>query len=200
MAIELKPLSYEMDALEPYMSLETVEYHYGHHARGYVEKLRGLLEDRSDYHGLSLDEVLAKARSDGAGKLQALAGQAANHEFFFAGLGPKAGGDPPDEVARPLREAFGSLGELKKRVADAATGVMGSGWVWLARRPGGTLAVEVTHDADTLLGSTQTPLLVCDVWEHAYYLDYRHRRAKYVEAFWHLVDWTVVAARMDSGE
>jgi Fe-Mn family superoxide dismutase len=143
--------------------------------------------------------VLSKARRDGASKLLALAGQAANHAFFFEGLTPKGGGEAPDALARPIKEEFGSLGDLRTRFGDAATGVMGSGWVWLARRPGGTLAVEVTHDADSLIGGPDIPLLVCDVWEHAYYLDFRHRRAKYVEAFWNLVDWSVVAERAGAG-
>ena len=188
MAFELPPLPYSKDALEPHMSRETLEYHYGKHHNSYVEKLNGLIKD-SPEAAKSLEEVVKSS----SGGVFNNAAQVWNHTFFWNCLSPEGGGAPGGDIAKAIDETFGSFDEFKKQFNDSAVGNFGSGWTWLVKNPGGTLAVVNTSNAGTpLTDEGSTPLLTVDVWEHAYYIDYRNARPKYLEGFWNLVNWDFV--------
>jgi len=189
MAFELPPLPFARDALVPLISPETIDYHYGKHHRAYVDNLNRLTES-TDWAARSLEELVRTA--DGA--IFNNAAQVWNHSFYWSGLSPSGGGGPHGELADRITEAFGGVGGFTERFTAAAVGHFGSGWAWLVRRADGALAVTSTANADNPLRSGDTPLLTCDVWEHAYYIDYRNARPRYVEAFWKLVDWEFVAA------
>jgi Fe-Mn family superoxide dismutase len=186
MSHELAALPYATDALQPHLSKETLEFHYGKHHKGYVERLNALVPG-TKYEKLSLHETVLA--SVGEAKIFNPAAQIWNHDFYWKGLSPKGGGDPKGAMADGLVTAFGSVDGFRKKFAEAATGHFGSGWAWLVRKKDGALDVVQTHDAACPITDGLTPLLTCDVWEHAYYVDYRNARPKYVEAFWKLVNW-----------
>jgi Fe-Mn family superoxide dismutase len=185
MAFELPNLPYAMDALKPHISAETLEFHHGKHHAAYVNNLNNLIKGTPN-EGKSLEDII---RSAPAGGLFNNAAQHFNHSFYWKSLAPNAGGEPRGPVADAIKKAFGSFEEFKKKFTEAATTHFGSGWAWLVRKADGSLAIETTHDAGTPLTTGGKPILTCDVWEHAYYIDYRNARPKYVEAFWHLVNW-----------
>jgi Fe-Mn family superoxide dismutase len=185
MAFELPNLPYAMDALKPHISAETLEFHHGKHHAAYVNNLNNLIKGTPN-EGKSLEDII---RSAPAGGLFNNAAQHFNHSFYWKSLAPNAGGEPRGPVADAIKKAFGSFEEFKKKFTEAATTHFGSGWAWLVRKADGSLAIEATHDAGTPLTTGGKPILTCDVWEHAYYIDYRNARPKYVEAFWHLVNW-----------
>ena len=186
----LPPLPYAEDALAPAISRETLAYHYGRHHHGYVRALNEQLA-RSPLRGLSLRRLVQKAE----GTLFNVAAQAWNHEFYWQCLSPERGLRPSGALGHRIREDFGSLDSLLQALRVSALAKFGSGWTWLVRRQDGSLAVENTDDADTpIRGSRHAPLFVCDVWEHAYYLDYRNDRARYVDAALGIVNWDFVAA------
>lgn len=186
----LTPLPYALDALEPVLSRETLEFHHGKHHRTYVEKLNGLVEG-SAMAGRTIEELMARS----TGTLFNNAAQVWNHDFYFAGMAPNAGGDPQGELGKLLRSSFGSLEKFRETFRKHAVDNFGSGWTWLVKTRDGQLVVRNTDDADNPLSSGDTPLLCCDVWEHAYYIDYRHERPRYVDAFWKVVNWDVVLKR-----
>jgi Fe-Mn family superoxide dismutase len=191
MSFELPPLPYALDALEPHISRETLEYHYGKHHRTYVDNLNKLVEG-TPMARASLLEVVRSA----SGPVFNNAAQAWNHTFYFESLGPKGGGDPTGEVARAIVSAFGSVETFREKFSEKAVSLFGSGWAWLVRRRDGSLDILQTSNADTPVRTDDAqPLLTCDVWEHAYYIDYRNARAKYVSSFWNTVDWKAVAKR-----
>ena len=185
MAFELPQLPYAMDALKPHLSAETLEYHHGKHHAAYVNNLNNLVKG-SPNESKSLEDIIKSAPSGG---LFNNAAQHFNHSFYWKSLAPKAGGAPKGAIADTIKSGFGSFDEFKKKFTDAATTHFGSGWAWLVRKPDGSLAIEATHDAGTPLTSGNRPILTCDVWEHAYYIDYRNARPRYLEAFWNLVNW-----------
>src|SRR5262245_33062680 len=185
---ELPPLPFEADALEPYTSRETVAVHYGEHHRGYVARLNELIRG-SIYEGLPLADVVRKSN----GPLFNNAAQAWNHSFYWRCLSPTVGKTVSRELADAIDAAFGSRDAFAAQFKTFAAAKFGSGWTWLVRTEDGSLAIRNSNDADNPLRSNQTPLLACDVWEHAYYLDYRNERAKYVDGFWHLVNWNFVS-------
>jgi Fe-Mn family superoxide dismutase len=191
MAIELPQLPYEKNALEPHISAETLEYHYGKHHQGYVNKLNGMLEG-SDAAGKSLEDIIKT--SDGG--MFNNAAQIWNHTFYWNSLSPNGGGDPTGKLADALTKAFGSVDAFREKFSTAAAGNFGSGWTWLVQRTDGSLAIVNTANAATPVTGDDKPLLTIDVWEHAYYIDYRNARPKYVEAFWNLVNWDFAAANM----
>ncbi|PWB72933.1 MAG: superoxide dismutase [Fe] [Holophagae bacterium] len=195
MAFTLPALPYDQDALAPLISPETIEYHYGKHHRAYLDNLNRLSEG-TDWAARSLEEIVRRA--DGA--LFNNAAQVWNHSFYWNCLSPDEAGGPHGEPARRIAEAFGSVDAFTERFTAAAVGHFGSGWAWLVRRGDGSLAVTSTANADNPLRAGDTPLLTCDVWEHAYYIDYRNARARYVEAFWKLVDWQFVASQLACSE
>ena len=185
---ELPPLPYSMDALAPHLSAETLAYHYGKHHRAYVNKLNELVHG-SEFEAMSLPELIRKS----SGPMFNNAAQVWNHSFYWNCIGPRRGGRASAELARAIDACFGSFDGFAARFKSSAAAKFGSGWTWLTKRADGVLAIHNTDDADNPLRSNELPLLVCDVWEHAYYIDYRNERAKYIEAFWQLVNWDFVA-------
>ena len=184
---ELRPLPYALDALEPHLSRETLEFHHGKHHRTYVTKLNELVQG-GPFERASLEEIVSRA--DGA--IFNNAAQVWNHDFYWDCLSPSGGGEPTGELARSITSSFGSFGEFRDKFSKAAEGRFGSGWAWLAIGKDGALEVFSTSNADTPLRSGKVALLTCDVWEHAYYIDYRNARPDYVKAFWNLVNWKFV--------
>jgi Fe-Mn family superoxide dismutase len=184
---KLQPLPYPMDALEPDISQETLEYHYGKHHAKYVDKLNNLIQD-SGYADLSLEDIIRTA----SGAVFNNAAQVWNHTFYWHCLSPDGGGTPDKQVAIAIQREFSSFEAFREDFTNAATGLFGSGWVWLARQPNGQLAITATQNAETPLREGAVPLLTCDVWEHAYYIDYRNSRPQYLEAFWKHVNWDFV--------
>jgi Fe-Mn family superoxide dismutase len=189
MPFDLPPLPYATDALQPHLSRETLELHWGKHHRGYVERLNALVPG-TRYEKLSLDEVVRASVAEP--KVFNSAAQAWNHAFYWNGLSPRGGGGPAGALADALSAAFGDVDSFRRKFTEAAVGHFGSGWAWLVKRKDGALDVVSTHDAACPITDGHRPLLTCDVWEHAYYVDYRNARPKYVEGFWKLVNWDFV--------
>ncbi|HYA36379.1 MAG TPA: superoxide dismutase [Candidatus Binataceae bacterium] len=184
MAFELPNLPYSMDALAPYISKETLEFHHGKHHAAYVNRLNELTKGTPD-ENKKLEEIVKSAK----GVLFNQAGQHWNHSFYWKSLAPKAGGEPKGKIADAIKKSFGGFDAFKEKFSAAATGHFGSGWAWLVQGAGGELEIVQTHDAGCPIVEGKTPILTCDVWEHAYYIDYRNARPKYVEAYWNLVNW-----------
>jgi len=195
MTFHLPPLPWEPAALEPHISRTTIETHYGRHHRGYVDKLNALVKGtpRADW---SLERLVRKSQ----GAVMHQAAQAWNHEFYWHSLRPAGGARPTGALRAAIEASFGSLAKLQEAMTAAATEHFGSGWAWLVADARGRLAVVDTHDADTPLREHRRPLLGCDVWEHAYYLDHHEDRAAYVKAFWHVANWEFAAANLARGE
>jgi Fe-Mn family superoxide dismutase len=191
MAIELPALPYDRTALEPHISAETIDYHYSKHHQTYVTNLNNLIVG-TEYENADLESIVRKAQ----GGLFNNAAQVWNHTFYWNCLKPNGGGAPTGKLADAINAAFGSFDAFKAEFTKTAIGTFGSGWAWLVQRADGTLALVSTSNAATPLTGTDKPLLTCDVWEHAYYVDYRNARPKYVEAFWNLVNWDFVSAQM----
>ncbi len=191
MAHELPPLPYGLGALEPHISTETLEFHYGKHHAGYVAKLNGLIPG-TEFENATLEETIRGA----SGGIFNNAAQVWNHSFYWNCMHPEGGGEPPPVLAKALEQSFGSVEDFRQQFSAAATGHFGSGWAWLVRKADASLAVTQTSNAGCPLASGDVPLLTCDVWEHAYYIDYRNARAKYVEAFWNIVNWNFVAKHL----
>lgn len=193
MPFTLPDLPYARDALAPHISAETLDYHYGKHHQTYVDKLNGQIEG-TQYADMSLEEVIRNS----AGGIFNNAAQIWNHTFYWNCLSPNGGGEPTGELAAAIARDFGSFEAFREQFSDTAINTFGSGWGWLVQNPDGSLALVSTSNAETPLTGDAKPLLTCDVWEHAYYVDYRNARPKYVEAFWHLVNWEFVASQMNS--
>jgi len=192
MAFELPPLPYAKNALAPHLSEETLEYHYGKHHAAYVAKLNELVAN-TKFAAMPLEEIVKSADK---GPLFNNAAQHWNHSFYWNCLAPKAGGTPDGDLAAAIKRDFKSFEDFVAQFGNAAVSQFGSGWAWLVRKNDGSLAIESSANAENPLTRNLHPLLVCDVWEHAYYIDYRNARAKYVEAFWKVVNWKFVAANM----
>ncbi|MHA6318328.1 superoxide dismutase [Altererythrobacter sp. CAU 1778] len=178
MSFELIPLPYDDSALDPAISAETLSYHHGKHHQAYIDKTNAAIEG-TDHADKSLEEVIAAARGNDQGLFNNSA-QSWNHGFYWHSLAAD-GGSPSDELSSMIDEAFGSKGDLDKKLAEKGAGHFASGWVWLAEKDG-KLSIEETHDGDTLADSDFNPLLTIDVWEHAYYLDHQNARPKYLDA------------------
>jgi Fe-Mn family superoxide dismutase len=187
MAFELPALPYAKNALAPVISEETIEFHYGKHHQTYVTNLNKLIAG-TEFEKLSLEEIIRKA----SGGVFNNAAQVWNHTFFWKCMSPKAGGEPKAQLADSLRQKFGSFEEFRKKFVEAAVTQFGSGWAWLVKNADGSLSIEQTSNAGNPLTAGKSPLLTCDVWEHAYYIDFRNRRADFVEAFFKLIDWRFV--------
>ena len=184
---KLPPLPFDKKALAPHMSEETLEFHYGKHHQAYVDKVNELVEG-TRFAQSSLEDIVKNATD----ALYNNAAQVWNHDFYWDSLSPQGGGEPAGDVGRAIASSFGSFGAFKEQFSKAAVGRFGSGWAWLGCSKDGALEVFSTPNADTPLKSRKTALLTCDVWEHAYYIDYRNARADYVKAFWNLVNWKFV--------
>ncbi|MBY0384422.1 superoxide dismutase [Fe] [bacterium] len=191
MAFTLPELPYSKDALAPIISPETIDYHYGKHHNAYVTNLNNLIKG-SELENMSLEEIIKKSQ----GGIFNNAAQVYNHTFYWNCLKPKGGGEPTGKLAEAINKNFGSFATFKEKFTAAAQTQFGSGWAWLVQNPDGTLAIEQTANAGCPLTKNQTPILTCDVWEHAYYIDYRNARPTYIEAFWKLVNWDFAAKQM----
>jgi len=192
MTIELPALPYEMNGLEPHISKETLEFHYGKHHNSYVVKLNGLIEG-TELAGKSLEEIVKTSE----GGVFNNAAQIWNHTFYWNGLSPNGGGNPEGKLADALITYFGSIEEFKAKFTEMAAGNFGSGWTWLVKKADGSLDIVNTSNAATpLTEEGVTPLLTCDVWEHAYYIDFRNARPDYLKAFWELVNWDFVEGNL----
>jgi superoxide dismutase, Fe-Mn family len=188
MRFEVPPLPYPKDALAPLIGAETLEYHYERHHKGYMKKLKGLIES-SPLATKDLEEIVET--SDGA--IFNNAAQVWNHNFYWRSMSPRGGGEPPASLRGDLDRAFGSLDGFKKKVVQAAVNQFGSGYVWLYAQFDGRLAVRSTHDAMNPLLEGVMPLFTIDLWEHGYYLDYHNERERYVQTVLdHLIDWNFV--------
>ena len=188
MAFELPALPFEKNALEPHISQETIAYHYGKHHNAYVTKLNSLIEG-TEFANASLEDIIKKS----SGGIFNNAAQVWNHTFYWHCLSPKGGGQPTGDLAAAIDKTWGSFDKFKEEFTNTAATLFGSGWAWLVKKPNGTLALEQTSNAGCPLTTDSKPLMTCDVWEHAYYVDYRNARPQYLEAFWKLVNWDFVA-------
>lgn len=187
MAFDLPPLPYEMDALEPNISRETLEYHYGKHHQAYVTNLNNLIAG-TELENQTLEQIIKTSNAS----IFNNAAQVWNHTFYWECLSPNGGGEPTGKLLAAINQNFGDFKTFKEQFTKAAITNFGSGWTWLVKNPQGGLEIVNTSNAQTPLTTDNIPLLTCDVWEHAYYIDYRNLRPKYMEAFWNLVNWDFV--------
>lgn len=185
----LPELPYAENALEPHISAETIQYHYGKHHATYVDKLNGLVAG-TEFENAPLEEMIEKAK----GAIFNNAAQVWNHSFYWNCLSPDGGGEPTGALGSAIKEFFGDFGAFTEQFSAAATSNFGSGWTWLVKTSDGALEIVNTDDAANPMTQGYVPLLTCDVWEHAYYIDYRNARPAYLEAFWKLVNWDFVAS------
>jgi Fe-Mn family superoxide dismutase len=183
----LPPLPYAKDALQPHISAETLEYHYGKHHQTYVTNLNNLIKG-TEFENLSLEEIVKKS----SGGIFNNSAQVWNHTFYWNCLSPNGGGAATGPVADAINAKWGSFDKFKEEFSKSAIANFGSGWTWLVKKADGSVDLVNTSNAGTPLASQDNALLTCDVWEHAYYIDYRNARAKYVESFWALVNWDFV--------
>lgn len=190
MSIELPALPYARDALAPRISEETIDYHYGKHHNAYVTNLNGLIEG-TEHADKTLEEIVKSS----SGGMFNNAAQIWNHTFYWNSLSPNGGGKPSGELAAAIESAFGSFEEFQAKFTASAGGNFGSGWTWLVKNSDGSVAIVNTSNADTpLTDASLTPLLTVDVWEHAYYVDYRNARPEYLKNFWELANWEFAAS------
>lgn len=193
MTFELPALPYANDALAPHISAETIEYHYGKHHQTYVTNLNNLVPG-TEFEGLSLEDIVKKS----SGGIFNNAAQVWNHTFYWNCLSPNGGGEPTGGLANAIERTFGSFEKFKEEFSKCAVTTFGSGWAWLVKNPNGTLELVSTSNAGCPLTAGQVPVLTCDVWEHAYYIDFRNLRPKYLEAFWALVNWEFASANYEA--
>ena len=188
----LPELPFAREALEPHISAETLQYHHGKHHAAYVANLNKLIPG-TEFEDLPLEEIVKKAP---AGGIFNNAAQVWNHTFYWNCLTPDGGGEPGGALADTIRQQFGSFEEFRQRFSTSAATNFGSGWTWLVKNPDGSLGVVNTSNAGCPLTEGSTPLLTIDIWEHAYYIDYRNERPRYIESFWKLVNWEFVAGNL----
>lgn len=191
MEYKLIELPYSIKALEPIISKETIEYHYGKHHQAYVTNLNKLIID-TEFENLSLEEIIRRS----SGGIFNNAAQVFNHNFYWNCLAPNAGGEPSGKIAEAINHAFGSFATFKEKFSQTAVTIFGSGWAWLVKGKDGKLEIVNTSNAGNPMTDGKKPLLICDVWEHAYYIDYRNARPSYVEKFWNLVNWDFVSSNL----
>mgnify|MGYP001273311412 FL=1 len=192
MAFSLPPLPYEMNALEPHISSETLEFHYGKHHQTYVNNLNGLVEG-TDNASKSLEEIIMS--SDGG--LFNNAAQVWNHTFYWNCMGPNGGGNPTGSAADAINQAFGSFDNFKDQFSKSAATNFGSGWTWLVKNSSGSVEIQNTSNAGCPMTSGNKAVLTIDVWEHAYYVDKRNARPAYIESWWNLVNWDYVNSQLE---
>lgn len=191
MPFELPRLPYDRTALQPHLSATSLDLHHGQHHRAYVDAVNARTEG-TELAGLPLEAIVRQSQ----GSLFDAAAQAWNLAFYWQCLGPRAGGDPQGRLGERVSRHFGDARRLREEFDRVALGLFGSGWVWLVQHPSGALAIQATRNAGTPLTGDSTPLLACDVWEHAYYTDFQNDRGRYLEAFWKLVNWDFVASQL----
>lgn len=192
MAFTLPALPYAKDALAPHISEETLEYHYGKHHQTYVNNLNKLIAG-TEYENLSLEAIIKKSCTGG---IFNNAAQVWNHTFYWHCLSPNGGNEPTGTFADAINKAFGSFSEFQEQFTQTAISTFGSGWAWLVQDKAGELKITSTSNAGTPMTEGQQALMTCDVWEHAYYIDYRNARPEYLKAFWSLVNWDFIESNM----
>ncbi|MFK7873211.1 MAG: superoxide dismutase [Oligoflexales bacterium] len=193
MSFELPALPWSMDALQPHISKETLEFHYGKHHQAYVTNLNNLVKG-TDFESKSLEEIIMSSK----GGVFNNAAQIWNHTFYWNSLSPQGGGKPSGKIAEAIDVTFGSFDAFKEKFTEACKTLFGSGWVFLCVNSQGDLQIEKEANADTPLTKGMKPLLTCDVWEHAYYIDYRNARPSYIDAFWSLANWEFAEKNLNS--
>ncbi|AMP90901.1 superoxide dismutase [Fe] [Legionella pneumophila] len=191
MTFTLPQLSYALDALAPHISKETLEYHYGKHHNTYVTNLNKLIPG-TEFESMTLEEIIMKAK----GGIFNNAAQVWNHTFYWHSMSPNGGGEPKGKLAEAINKNFGSFAAFKEQFTQTAATTFGSGWAWLVQDQAGALKIINTSNAGTPMTEGLQALLTCDVWEHAYYIDYRNRRPDYIEAFWSLVNWDFASSNL----
>jgi Fe-Mn family superoxide dismutase len=191
MAFTLPPLPYAMDALAPHISQETLEYHYGKHHQAYVTNLNNLVAG-TEFESASLEDVIKKS----SGGVFNNAAQVWNHTFYWNSLSPNGGGEPNGALLEAINAKWGGVDAFKEAFNKSAAGNFGSGWTWLVKKTDGSLDIVNTSNAATPITTSDVPLFTCDVWEHAYYIDYRNARPKYLEQFWNLINWEFAAKNL----
>lgn len=187
----LPELPYKQNALEPYIKEETVKFHYTKHHNGYVNKLNNLVEG-TDFANSTIEEIIKNAE----GGIFNNGAQVWNHTFYWEGFSPKGGGTPVGEIAKAINNSFGSFDDFKEKFSNAAATLFGSGWAWLIVNKQGKLEIIQTSNAGNPIRDGLKPLLTCDVWEHAYYLDYQNLRPDYIKNFWEIIDWVKINERL----
>jgi Fe-Mn family superoxide dismutase len=190
MTHSLPPLPWAADALEPHISAKTIEYHYGKHHQAYVTNLNNLIPG-TPFENATLEEIILKAE----GGIFNNGAQVWNHTFYWNCLSPNGGGQPTGKLAEAINNQFGSFETFKEKFTAAAATLFGSGWAWLVKNADGQLEITQESNAGNPLRQGKTPLLTCDVWEHAYYIDKKNARPAYLGEFWQLIDWNAVEAR-----
>eukprot|EP00922_Rhytidocystis_sp_ex-Travisia-forbesii_P003040 GHVS01004456.1.p1 GENE.GHVS01004456.1~~GHVS01004456.1.p1 ORF type:complete len:208 (-),score=15.47 GHVS01004456.1:223-846(-) len=194
---KLPELPYALDALQPYISAETLQYHHGKHHAAYVTKLNQLVDSQPSLGSKSLEDIIKTEE----GVIFNQAAQIWNHTFYWHCMKPGGGGHPSGTIKEKIISDFGSVEEFKEKFSACAAGHFGSGWAWLVLGTQGKLAIVAGHDAiNPLKDGSGTPLLTCDVWEHAYYVDYRNQRPKYIESWWNLVNWDFANSNLASAK
>ncbi|MHB1697534.1 MAG: superoxide dismutase [bacterium] len=190
---KLPELPYAIDALQPHISRETLEYHYGKHHQAYVNNLNNLIKG-TEFQDQGLEDIIKKS----SGGIFNNAAQVWNHTFYWHCLSPKSEGHPAGNLAKAIEAKFGTFDDFKKQFSQAAATLFGSGWAWLVKNNDGSIELMTTSNAGTPMTSGKIALLTCDVWEHAYYIDYRNARPSYIEHFWNLVNWDFVTKNFGS--
>jgi Fe-Mn family superoxide dismutase len=190
MAFELPKLPYAQDALEPFISNRTIEFHYGKHHQTYVNNLNNLVIG-TRFEGATIETMIR----EGDGGIFNNAAQVWNHTFYFESFAPQAPREPVGNLAGAITGTFGSWDAFREKFTQMSVGLFGSGWAWLVKRSDGTLEIIQEPNAGNPLTKNLTPLLTCDVWEHAYYLDYQNKRPDYLKAFWNVLDWNKISSR-----
>ena len=191
MAFTLPPLPYALDALAPHISKETLEFHHGKHHAAYVNNLNNLVKG-TENESKSLEEIIKNS----SGGLFNNAAQVWNHTFYWNSMSPNGGGAPTGKVLDGINAKWGSFDTFKEEFNKSAAGNFGSGWTWLVQKTDGSFDIVNTDDAETPITTSDVPLITCDVWEHAYYIDYRNARPQYLEKFWNLVNWEFAASNV----
>ena len=191
MAYELPQLPYDMDELQPYISKETLDYHYGKHHAAYVNNLNKLVEGTA-FANASLEDIVKNAD----GGIFNNGAQVWNHTFYWNCMAPDGGGEPTGALLNAIKSDFGSFEAFKEQFSKAAATLFGSGWAWLVKSPEGKLEIVQESNAGNPLRSGKEPIMTCDVWEHAYYIDKRNLRPAYIEDFWKVVDWNTIGKRL----
>lgn len=190
MAFELPKLPYKLDALVPFISEETLDYHYGKHHQAYVNNLNGLIPG-TEFEKADLEAIIKKAE----GGIFNNGAQVWNHTFYFEAFSKGGRKEPSGNLAEAIKKSFTSFDSFREQFNKAAGTIFGSGWAWLAKNNDGSLQIVQESNAGNPLRKGLKPLLTCDVWEHAYYIDYRNKRPDYIKNFWEILDWDIVASR-----
>jgi superoxide dismutase, Fe-Mn family len=190
MAFELPKLPYAPDALAPAISKQTIDFHYGKHHQAYINNLNNLIPG-TPYENATLEKMIMEAD----GGIFNNAAQVWNHTFYFNSFGTEGRGEPAGLLLTAINRSFGSFAEMKEQFSKAAATLFGAGWAWLASKNNGALEIVQESNAGNPLKRGLKPILTCDVWEHAYYLDYQNRRPDYIKAFWEVINWEVVGKR-----